>query len=133
MIICDTGTGIHNALTTYPGTKYANISELEALRLCIQNRVTSGAGMGFGLFASSEFIKENAGELLIYSGNHYLENKGRDYVVNSGNFWHGTLVFLRINTDIPVDYRQILPAHHSLPADYQEFIEKTFGISEELW
>ncbi|NNV55057.1 hypothetical protein [Limnovirga soli] len=65
MIICDTGIGIHRALTTYPGSKYQNISEEEALGLCIQNRVTSGAGMGFGLFASSEFIRQNAGSLLI--------------------------------------------------------------------
>ena len=133
MIICDTGLGIHNALTTYPGTKYGNITEQEALQLCIQNRVTSGAGMRFGLFDSSEFIKENAGELLIYSGNHYLENKEKEFVVTKGNFWHGTFVFLRINTDIPVDYKQILPAHHSLPDDYQEFIEKMFGIDENLW
>lgn len=133
LIICDTGIGIHKALTTYPGSKYNNITEKEALELCILNRVTNGAGMGFGLFASSEFIKENKGEMLIYSGNYHLNNKTGKFEVNSGDFWPGTFVFLNIKTDVPVDYKKILPAHHSLPIDYQEFIEKVFGIDENLW
>lgn len=133
LIICDTGVGIHESLTTNPKSKYKTVTELEALELCIKNRVTSGDGMGFGLFASSEFIRENAGELLIYSGNHYLVNSGRDFGVYQGNYWRGTFVFMRINTDIPVDYKQILPVHHTLPDDYQDFIERMFGIDTNLW
>lgn len=72
LIICDTGIGIHKSLTS--NSKYQNISEQETLNLCIKKGVTDGEGIGFGLFASSEFIKENAGEMLIYSGNNFLKN-----------------------------------------------------------
>ncbi len=133
LIICDTGDGIHRSLTTNPKSKYPNITEQEALNLCIQRGVTNGEGFGFGLFVTSQFIKENGGELLVYSGNHFLRNVGRNYEVVEGPKWQGTVVFLKINTDIAVDYQLVMPEGHSLPNDYQEFIEKHLGLDNNLW
>ncbi|WP_069661360.1 ATP-binding protein [Arcticibacter eurypsychrophilus] len=70
--ICDNGDGIHHSLTTNPKSKFKEVSEVEALDICIQRGVTNGEGLGFGLFASSQFILKNTGDLLIYSGYHYL-------------------------------------------------------------
>jgi hypothetical protein len=133
LIICDTGIGIHKSLISEPDSKYIDISESEALKLCIQKNVTNGKGMGFGLFVSSEFIKENGGEMLIYSGNNFLTNTLKEYNTFEGDLWKGTIVFLKINTDIPVDYHRILPSTHSLPDDFQEYIERIFGIDDNLW
>lgn len=47
MLVADDGQGIHSSLTE--NDKYARLSELEALEMCIQDSVTDGKGMGFGL------------------------------------------------------------------------------------
>lgn len=133
LTICDTGDGIHHSLTSNPKSRYKEVSEAEALDLCIQRGVTNGEGLGFGLFASSQFILKNTGDLLIYSGNHYLLAHNGEYQVHEGDFYKGTLVSMRINTDIPVDYKSIMPAHHTLPDDYDFFIDKYFGENNELW
>jgi hypothetical protein len=133
LTICDYGAGIHYSLTNQLGSKYKDVSEAEALDLCIRRGVTNGEGLGFGLFATSEFILKNSGELLLYSGSYYLNAKQGLYDVKKGAFWKGTLVSLRINTNIPVDYKSIMPEHHTLPDDYAFFIDKFFGDDNELW
>jgi len=133
LTICDYGEGIHHSLTSQPENKYKDITERQALELCIQRGVTNGKGLGFGLFATSQFILKNSGELLLYSGSHYLTVKDGDYEIKSGSYWKGTVVSLKINTNIPVDYKSIMPADHTLPDDYQFFIDKFFGEDNELW
>jgi hypothetical protein len=133
LTICDQGNGIHHSLTTHPNSRYQGVSEAEALDLCIQRGVTNGEGLGFGLFATSQFILKNNGDLLIYSGNHYLLATEGDYEVREGDYYKGTLVSLRINTNVPVDYKDIMPAHHTLPDDYDFFVDKYFGEDNELW
>jgi hypothetical protein len=133
LTVCDYGEGIHHSLTHQDGSKYKDASEAEALDLCIQRGVTNGKGLGFGLFATSQFILKNGGDLLLYSGNHYLLAQGGDYSIKQGEFCQGTFVSLRINTENPVDYKEIMPKNHSLPDDYDFFIDKFFGEDNELW
>lgn len=71
--------------------------------------------------------------MLLYSGCHYLEIGTDRSVVGEGSYWPGTLVAMRIRTDIPVDYTDIMPDKHTLPDDYQFFIDKFFGENNELW
>lgn len=133
LMICDIGVGVLDALRNGERDDYRNIDEIEALSLCVQRGVTNGRGLGFGLYATSRFIQLNKGEMLLYSGHHYLEIKGNQSIVNEGSYWPGTIVAMRIRTDIPVDYQDIMPAHHTLPDDYQFFIDKFFGENNELW
>lgn len=133
LMVCDTGIGIHNALTKHSKSNYKTLSEKEALTLCTQNKVTNGEGLGFGLFASSEFIKENGGEMIIYSGNHFSNTIEGVKSVYSGEYWQGTFVFMKINTKIPVDYKLIMPSGSSLPDDYEFYIEQAFGFNDDLW
>jgi len=131
LIICDSGIGIHESLTK--NTKYEPIDEAKAIELCVQRGVTNGKGLGFGLYATSQFILHNQGDLLIYSGGHFLQMKNGAHTVSQGPRWRGTMVFLRIKTDIPVDYKLIMPKGHTLPDDYEFFIDKFFGEDNELW
>ncbi len=131
--ICDYGQGIHSSLSSHPGTKYTGITEEKALDLCIQRGVTNGEGLGFGLFATSQFILKNSGRLLLYSGAHYLKAENGGYQITNGSYWKGTVVSLKINTNITVDYKSIMPVNHTLPDDYQFFIDKFFGENNELW
>ena len=133
LLICDTGIGIHQALSQHPQSKYKGISEQEAITLCTQKDVTNGEGMGFGLFATSEFIKLNGGEMTVYSGNHFSHTAKGQVTISSGMFWQGTFVYLRIYTQNAVDYKKIMPEGHTLPDDYQFFLEKTFGFNDDLW
>src|SRR5699024_4869219 len=124
LMICDCGVGVREALRNGEREEYRNIDEAQALRLCVQRGVTNGHGLGFGLYATSQFIQLNRGRMLLYSGNHILEiQRDRSYV-SEGSYWPGTIVALLIRTDIPVDYQDIMPAHQTLPDDYQFFIDK---------
>ncbi|MBX9450002.1 MAG: ATP-binding protein [Taibaiella sp.] len=133
LIICDTGVGIHNALTKNENSKFKNLSERESLERCTENGVTNGEGQGFGLFATSEFIKENKGQMIIYSGNHYTHIVENTKYTEAGEFWNGTFVFLKINTNVPVDYKKIMPVDHTLIDDYQFYIESEQEINDDLW
>lgn len=133
IIICDTGVGIHTALTKHPKSIHQNKTEKEALELCTQKGVTNSEGMGFGLFATAEFIKENGGEMIIYSGNHFSNTLEGTKSVYEGDYWQGTFVYMKINTQISVDYKRIMPDGHTLPDDYQFFLEKSFGFNDDLW
>lgn len=132
-MICDNGIGIREALKNGKRKDYRHISEAEALSLCIQRGVTNGQGLGFGLYATSRFIQLNNGDMLLYSGNHSLAINGENVAVSKGDFWPGTLVAMRIRTNIPVNYKDIMPADHTLPDDYQFFIDQFFGEDNELW
>lgn len=133
LMICDNGIGVREALRNGDREEYRDISEADALALCVQRGVTNGRGLGFGLYATSRFIQLNRGEMLLYSGHYYLEIQENQSNVSEGNYWPGTIVAMRIRTDIPVDYQDIMPAHHTLPDDYQFFIDKFFGEDNELW
>ena len=51
VLIADDGMGIRTSLSE--NEKYSNVSEADAIRLCLQDAVTDGKGMGFGLYATS--------------------------------------------------------------------------------
>lgn len=133
LMICDNGVGILNALQSGDRQEYRDINEADALELCVQRGVTNGLGLGFGLYATSRFIQLNGGEMLLCSGHHTLDINGDQSTVSHGSYWPGTIVALLIHTDIPVDYQDIMPGHHTLPDDYQFFIDKFFGEDNELW
>lgn len=133
LTICDHGNGIHHSLTQHRNSKYKDVTEHDALDLCIQRGVTNGEGLGFGLFATSQFILKNKGDLLLYSGSYYLLAQNGSYVIKKGAYAQGTLVSLRINTNVPVNYKEIMPEGHTLPDDYDFFIDKFFGEDNELW
>lgn len=133
LIVLDTGIGIHKALTEYPGSKFQDLTENEAVARCIEKGVTSGNGMGFGLWSTSQFIRENGGEMLIYSGNHFLNCHVTEPQVQQGELWGGTLTFLRINTDVPVDHKVIFGENSTREDDYSWFVEEKLGVSDKLW
>ncbi len=133
ILICDNGVGIHKSLTSHPKSKYKELNEKMAIELCTEKGITNSEGMGFGLYATSEFIKHNKGEMMIYSGNHYSKITNGSKTTNEGAYWKGTLVYLKINIKIPVDYHLIMPENHTLPDDYQYLLSQTFGFDEDLW
>ena len=33
----------------------------------------------------------------------------------------------------PVDYKEIMPKEHTLPDDFKDYIERIFGLDDNLW
>lgn len=76
ILVADDGIGVRKSLSENP--RYNNITEEDALRLCLQDAVTDGKGMGYGLFSTMQLIS-NAGSLLqIHSGRSVLSFDGNN-------------------------------------------------------
>lgn len=132
IMIADNGIGIHQALTTHPNTKYPHFDEKDAVVNCIEKGVTNSLGMGFGLWATAQMIKENKGQLIIQSGNHQLTSTQITSVKRLSK-WQGTYTYLKINTNIPVDCDILFGENHSKTTSFQDFKGKLYPHLEELW
>lgn len=131
LIIADTGQGIHKALTSHPNSKFQHLSQKEAVEKSIIRGVTNSTGRGFGLWATSTLVKENGGILIIQSDNHQLKQESELEIIQTEK-WQGTLTFLSINTNVPVDYNLLFDTDTQSDS-YGEFKEKLFGNLDELW
>jgi anti-sigma regulatory factor (Ser/Thr protein kinase) len=101
LIVCDFGMGIHKSLN-----QKHNFTEEEAITKCIESGVTNGKGQGHGLFATASFIRLNKGWLSLISGNKKLNVSEKKTIVKDVSNWQGTCVYIRINTNVDVDYKE---------------------------
>jgi len=129
IMIADTGQGIHAALTGHPNSRFRDLSEPEAVSRCIEKGVTNSLGLGFGLWATSQMMVKNQGDFKIYSGSSCLRN---GELLESPH-WNGTINYLRINTDIPVNHIEIFGEKSDQLDMFQEFKHSQFGNLENLW
>lgn len=129
IIIADTGQGIYSALTKHPNSKFKYLTKGEAVLRSIDKRVTNSEGMGFGLWATAEMMKKNQGDFIVHSGNFQLNN----FELHHVPYWQGTFTFLRINANIPVNYKEILGENIDQLDMFQEYIEEFFGDFDQLW
>jgi hypothetical protein len=107
LMVVDHGIGICKALN-----EKHNFTEEEALQNCIVSGVTNGRGQGHGLYATSLFARENKGWLSIASGNKKLDVNEYESKVVDIEHWQGTCVYLRINTNVVVDYKLFTDRHY---------------------
>lgn len=129
IIFIDAGIGIHESLTKTEGSRYTNLSEEEALKYCIREKTTNGNGMGNGLFHTSEFIKQNQGEMLIYSGNHYININNGNIDICQGPYWQGTIVYLKIYTDNTVELESVFGTEiPETVENMEDYIEGEFSL-----
>ena len=97
VLVADDGMGIRESLAE--NDRFRNITEEEAVRLCLEDSVTDGKGMGFGLYATSRLMKDVGLQFVIHSGHHKLVSKdGVTETVENG-LWQGTIVYMEISTN----------------------------------
>lgn len=97
VLVADDGMGIRESLAE--NDKFRNITEEEAIRLCLEDSVTDGKGMGFGLYATSRLMKDVGLQFVVHSGHHKLISKdGVTETVENG-LWQGTIVYMEISTN----------------------------------
>ncbi|OOV19771.1 sensor histidine kinase [Flavobacterium sp. LM4] len=101
LIVCDFGMGIHKSLN-----QKHDFTEEEAITKCIESGITNGKGQGHGLFATASFIRLNKGWLSLISGKKKLNVSEKKTIVKDIPNWQGTCVYIRINTNVDVDYKE---------------------------
>ncbi|MBQ8274230.1 MAG: hypothetical protein IJZ11_06885 [Bacteroidaceae bacterium] len=129
-LVGDDGMGVQASLSG--NDTYANISEPDALRMCIKDTITDGKGMGFGLYSTS-LLARNAGlRFEVRSGNHTMVvQDGAEQTVES-EFWQGTVVYLQLRTNKEIDPAEVVANRTDVAAQYNEmFLNK--NDLEELW
>ena len=130
ILVADDGMGIRNSLAE--NEKYKDISEAEALRLCLMDSVTDGKGMGFGLYATSRLIKDAGLKFSIHSGSHKYEYQDSYAKVSEASFWQGTIVYMEIHTSLDIDSNEVVEHRTDAESEYNEFFVETDEL-ETLW
>jgi len=130
ILIADDGMGIRESLAE--NTKYRDITEAEALKLCLEDRITDGKGMGFGLYTTSRLIASIGKEFILHSGTHKLIIKDGNTTIIENGFWQGTLIYMEIGTSEEIDANQIVDHRTDVAEEYNEAFVET-GELESLW
>lgn len=130
VLIADDGIGIRESLAE--NEKFRNIEEGEALQLCIQDSVTDGKGMGFGLYATSRLMKDVGLQFIIHSGNHKLISKDGETRVQENGFWQGVIIFMEISTSKEINPNDVVEHRTDAEAEYNEAFVETEEL-EVLW
>ena len=130
ILIADDGMGIKASLSE--NERYKDITEPEALKMCLEDKITDGKGLGFGLYTTSRLVDSIGKEFILHSGKHKLIRKdGQESVVENG-FWQGTLIFMVIGTGEEIDPNQIVDHRTDVVEDYNETFVESSEI-ESLW
>ena len=130
ILIADDGKGIRASLAE--NERYKDVSEAEALRLCLQDSITDGKGMGFGLYTTSRLVDRIGKEFILHSGCHKLIIEDGTTTVIENGFWQGTLIYMEIGTGEEIDPSQIVDHRTDVAEQYNEFFVETVEL-ETLW
>jgi len=130
ILIADDGMGVQASLSE--NEKYKDISEAEALKMCLEDKITDGKGLGFGLYTTSRLVDSIGKEFILHSGSHKLIRKdGVESVVDNG-FWQGTLIYMVIGTGEEIDPNQIVDHRTNAAEEFNETFVETSEL-ESLW
>ena len=95
VLVADDGMGIRKSLSE--NNNYVDITEAQALEMCIQDAVTDGKGMGFGLYATSRLMENIGIRFIIHSGSHKLIYENGKAEVRENGYWQGTIVYMEVD------------------------------------
>ncbi len=130
VLIADDGMGIRASLSE--NEYYKNITEADALRKCLEDKITDGKGLGFGLYTTSRLIDKTGKEFILHSGTHQLVRKDGHQTVIENGFWQGTLIYMVIGTSEPIDPNQIVDHRTDVEDEFNEAFVETKEL-ESLW
>jgi len=130
VLVADDGMGVQKSLSSRH--EYQNISEEDALLACIEDSVTDGKGMGFGLYSTSLLVKNVGIRFELHSGSHKLQLINGTMSVTDADFWQGTLVFMELHTNKEIDPSAIVANRTDCAAQYNEQFLENSEI-EDLW
>ena len=122
IMVVDDGIGIRCSLAE--NDIYKDISEEEALAKCMQDKVTDGKGMGFGLYSLSCMMRQAGILLRLHSGGHILISDGKSEYVECADFWQGTIMYFELCSDKEIDPNSVLENRTDAESEFnEEFLE----------
>lgn len=130
ILVADDGIGIHKSLSE--NESYKDISEAEAIKMCVKDKVTDGKGMGYGLYSTTCLIKNTGVRMEIHSGEHILRTDGNTEEVCEAPMWQGTIIFFELHTDKEIDPNSILENRTDAETEFNETFIDTTDI-DNLW
>ena len=130
VLVADDGMGIRKSLAS--NKDFADISESDALKKAMEDSVTDGKGMGFGLYATARLVNSVGINFILHSGNHKLMMKdGNTTVVKNGE-WHGTILYMEVSTSKDIDPGDVVDHRTDAAEEYNEAFVESEEL-EELW
>lgn len=130
ILVADEGIGVKASLAK--NEKYCTLSEQEALRLCIEDKVTDGEGMGFGLYATS-LLDQKAGLLFeIRSGSHTMQIIDGVVSTRDSDFWQGAIVYMQLQTNKVINPQEVVEYRTDVEDEFDTLFLNDKEI-EELW
>ena len=129
-LIADDGKGVQASLSE--NAQYKNISEPEALQMCIQDTITDGQGMGFGLYSALRLAQEAGLLYEVRSGSHTMQVKDDVVTTKESEIWQGTIVYMQLRTDIEIDPAKVVAFRTNVAEQYNEAFLNDNEL-EELW
>ncbi len=130
ILIADDGIGVRASLAK--NEKYRTISEEEALKLCIEDKVTDGEGMGFGLYATSLLDKKAGLRFEVRSGNHTMQVTNGVVTTKESDFWQGAIVYLQLQTDKEIDPQEVVAYRTDVTEEFDSMFLNDNEL-EQLW
>jgi anti-sigma regulatory factor (Ser/Thr protein kinase) len=130
ILVADDGMGVRDSLAE--NEKYHDIKEEDALKMCLEDSVTDGKGMGFGLYATSRLMKDIGINFIVHSGNHKLLFKEGNTEIKKNGFWQGTIVYMEITTSREIDPNEVVDHRTKADEQYNESFVETDDL-ESLW
>ena len=129
-LVADYGIGVRESLSE--NEKYAEISESEALRICVKDAITDGKGMGFGLYSTSLLARDAGLKFEVRSGEYTLTLQGGNEAISVSAFWQGTIIYLQIQTNKEINPAEVVANRTNVAAQYNETFLNDNEL-EELW
>lgn len=129
-LVADDGIGVKASLSE--NSKYSDISESDALRICIKDAITDGKGMGFGLYSTFLLARDIGLRFEVRSGNHTMKvQDGKELIVES-DFWQGTIVYLQLITNKEINPAEVVANRTNVASQYNETFLNDNEL-EDLW
>jgi signal transduction histidine kinase len=130
VLVADDGIGIAASLRNNP--EYADITEENAVRYCINDGVTDGKGMGFGLYSTSRLIKNVGITLEIHSGCNKLIYDGVNVNVVPTQEWQGTIIYFELHSDKDINPNDVVDNRTDCENQFNEEFCKEDEL-DKLW
>lgn len=130
ILVADDGIGIKESLVQNP--KYSTITTEQALKLCVEDSVTDGNGMGYGLYSTLQLVHNGGSRLIIRSCDKVLDFDGQTINIKDSSFWQGTIVYFEINSDKEIDSQLVFNGKADVESDYEQLIEEDSDLYN-LW
>ena len=129
-LVADDGIGVRASLSE--NNNYSDVTEAGALRMCIQDAITDGKGMGFGLYSTSLLVRDAGLQFVVRSGNHRLLVQNGVESIAESDFWQGTVVYLQLHTNREINPAEVVANRTNVAAQYNETFLNDNEL-EELW